>query len=129
MIHHERQSEPPPALTQLQALGRRPDAAPAAGLNDWPVVLVQDWETHRDNPLLIKHHRLARSLLSDGFAKELKPDAAERRRLRDIVGRPPTTRLTDDERELFWKFRYSVMSEKRALTKLLKCVDWHRSAP
>ena len=124
VIHHERQSEPPPALTQLQALGRRPDAAPAAGLNDWPVVLVQDWETHRDNPLLIKHHRLARSLLSDGFAKELKPDAAERRRLRDIVGRPPTTRLTDDERELFWKFRYSVMSEKRALTKLLKCVDW-----
>ena len=23
-----------------------------------------------------------------------------------------------------WKFRYSLTKEKRALTKLLKCVDW-----
>lgn len=28
------------------------------------------------------------------------------------------------ERELLWKFRYSLTKEKRALTKLLKCVDW-----
>ena len=23
-----------------------------------------------------------------------------------------------------WKFRYSLISEKNALTKFLKCVDW-----
>ena len=28
------------------------------------------------------------------------------------------------ERELIWKFRYTLTAEKKALTKLLKCVDW-----
>ena len=31
---------------------------------------------------------------------------------------------THAHRELMWKFRYSLTKEKRALTKLLKCVDW-----
>ena len=37
---------------------------------------------------------------------------------------PPTGKLRDEERELMWKFRYTLTSEKKALTKLLKCVDW-----
>ena len=44
----------------------------AAGLHDAPIVLLSDLESHRDNPALYKHHKLARSLLSAGFAKELK---------------------------------------------------------
>ena len=32
--------------------------------------------------------------------------------------------LREEERELMWKFRYSLTKETRALTKLLKCVDW-----
>ena len=71
-----------------------------------------------------KHHKLARSLLSAGFAKELKPDAEERRRLQTLVQLPPTTRLREEDRELLWKVRYSLTKEQRALTKLLKCVDW-----
>ena len=74
----------------------------------------------RDNPALHKHHKLARSLLSAGFAKELKPDSDERRRLEGLVQSPPTTRLPEEDRELLWKFRYSLTKEKRALTKLLK---------
>ena len=37
---------------------------------------------------------------------------------------PPTLRLREEERELIWKFRYTLTSETKALTKLLKCVDW-----
>ena len=36
----------------------------------------------------------------------------------------PTTRLRENDRELMWKFRYQLTNEKKALTKLLKCVDW-----
>jgi len=96
----------------------------AAGLHDAPIVLISDFEQYRDNPALHKHHKLARSLLSAGFAKELKPDSEERRLLEMLVHSPPTARLREEERELLWKFRYSLTKEKRALTKLLKCVDW-----
>lgn len=101
-----------------------PEAGGASGLHDTPIVLVSDAEQYRDNPALHKHHKLARSLVSAGFAKELKPDAEERRRLVSLVQYPPTKRLAEEERELMWKFRYSLTSEKRALTKMLKCVDW-----
>ena len=32
--------------------------------------------------------------------------------------------LTTDERDVVWRFRYSLTQEPRALTKFLKCVDW-----
>ena len=32
--------------------------------------------------------------------------------------------LNVEERALLWRFRYSLISEARALTKFLKCVDW-----
>lgn len=86
--------------------------------------LLCDGEVGRDSPALARHHRLARSLLSAGFARELKPDSEERRRLATLVALPPTTRLRDEERELVWKFRYALTEQPRALTKLLKCVDW-----
>ena len=44
------------------------------------------------------HPYQARSLLSAGFARELKPDAEERRRLSALVQAPPTLRLREEER-------------------------------
>jgi phosphatidylinositol 3-kinase len=97
----------------------------ASGLHDSPVsvVLVSDLERPENNPALHKHHKLARSLLSAGFVKELKPDAEERRRLEALVQQPPTTRLREEERELLWKFRYSLTGNKRALVKFLLSVE------
>lgn len=68
----------------------------SAGLHDAPIFLIADNEQYRVNPALQKHHKLARSLLSAGFAKELKPDAEERRRLAALVERPPTHRLREE---------------------------------
>lgn len=136
-VHFHERAEPLPLpLRQLaeQLLAARgkgvdaqkldPPSGAWSGLHGTPIVLVSDLEQHRKNPALVKHHKLARSLVSAGFAKELKPDAEERRRLGTLVQYPPTKRLREDERELMWKFRYSLTAEKRALTKLLKCVDW-----
>ncbi|MFS7914662.1 putative phosphatidylinositol 3-kinase [Helianthus anomalus] len=41
-----------------------------------------------------------------------------------ILKYPPTRTFSGDERQLLWKFRFSLMSEKRALTKFLRCVEW-----
>tara|TARA_B110001452_G_scaffold69368_1_gene55954 strand:+ start:423 stop:2480 length:2058 start_codon:yes stop_codon:yes gene_type:complete len=117
-----RASTPSAAAADAAAHGAVDGAVPT--LQDIPILLLTDLEVHRDNPSLQKHRKLARSLLSAGFAKELKPDAEERRRLSALLLAPPTQRLREEERELMWKFRYSLTSEKKALTKLLKCVDW-----
>lgn len=41
-----------------------------------------------------------------------------------VLKLPPNKPLHADERALLWRFRFSVTSESRALTKFLKCVDW-----
>lgn len=46
------------------------------------------------------------------------------RSIQRILKYPPTRTLNGDERQLLWKFRFSLMSEKRALTKFLRCVEW-----
>jgi hypothetical protein len=46
------------------------------------------------------------------------------RSIQRILKYPPTRILNGDERQLLWKFRFSLMSEKRALTKFLRCVEW-----
>ncbi len=46
------------------------------------------------------------------------------REIQKILNHPPTRSLSGEERQLLWKFRFSLMLEKRALTKFLRCVDW-----
>jgi hypothetical protein len=46
------------------------------------------------------------------------------RSIQRILKYPPTRTLSGDDRQLLWKFRFSLMSEKRALTKFLRCVEW-----
>lgn len=41
-----------------------------------------------------------------------------------ILKYPPTRTLSGEEKQLLWKFRFSLMSEKKALTKFLRCVEW-----
>lgn len=46
------------------------------------------------------------------------------RSIQRILKYPPTRNLSGDERQMLWKFRFSLMLEKRALTKFLRCVEW-----
>lgn len=41
-----------------------------------------------------------------------------------ILKYPPTRTLSGEEKQLLWKFRFSLMAEKKALTKFLRCVEW-----
>ena len=37
---------------------------------------------------------------------------------------PPTTALSTEEQDLIWKFRFYLSTQKKALTKFVKCVNW-----
>ncbi|KAJ1659282.1 Phosphatidylinositol (PI) 3-kinase, partial [Coemansia sp. RSA 25] len=86
--------------------------------------LVFDPETYRDNPAESKHRRLLRGYRSGALDRELKPNPAIRDQLNTILRYPPGQELTDSEKNIVWKFRFYLSSNKRALTKFVKCVDW-----
>ncbi|KAJ1888210.1 Phosphatidylinositol (PI) 3-kinase [Kickxella alabastrina] len=86
--------------------------------------LVFDPEMYRDNPAESKHRRLLRGYRSGSLDRELKPNATIRDQLNSILRYPPGQELTDNEKNLVWKFRFYLSSNKRALTKFVKCVEW-----
>ncbi|KAJ2820436.1 Phosphatidylinositol (PI) 3-kinase, partial [Coemansia sp. 'formosensis'] len=83
--------------------------------------LVFDPETYRDNPAESKHRRLLRGYRSGTLDRELKPNPVIRDQLNTILRYPPGQELTDSEKNVVWKFRFYLASNKRALTKFVKC--------
>lgn len=90
--------------------------------------VINDPELGLENIIEGKHHKLSRSARSCISDKDLKPNSAVRDQLNAIVSYPPTKVLTSEEQDLVWKFRYYLMSQKKALTKFLKCLNWQASA-
>ncbi|KAM0944249.1 putative phosphatidylinositol 3-kinase [Dioscorea sansibarensis] len=88
------------------------------------LVIVWDPEVGRTNPSEHKQLKLARSLKRETIDKDLKPSSSEWKSIQRILKYPPTCNLSGDEKHLLWKFRLSLMSDKRALTKFLRCVEW-----
>jgi Phosphatidylinositol 3- and 4-kinase/Phosphoinositide 3-kinase family, accessory domain (PIK domain)/Phosphoinositide 3-kinase C2 len=86
------------------------------------------------NPIEAKYLRLQRSQLRNaaagggsGVDKNLKPNRNELAKIQSAINAPTieSAWLTNsEEKELLWKFRYSLTGNKRALVKFLRCVDW-----
>ncbi|KAL9258130.1 Phosphatidylinositol 3-kinase, root isoform-like protein [Drosera capensis] len=95
---------------------------PVGAAND--IVWVWDPEVGKINPSEHKQIKLARSLTRGIIDRDLKPSSNEKKSIQRILKYPPTRTLSGDEKQLLWKFRFSLMSEKKALTKFLRCVEW-----
>lgn len=78
----------------------------------------------RDNPAELKAQKLARSLTRGVIDRDLKPDTEERRQIAAILKQPPNRPLTVDQKGLLWRFRFSLTTDRSALTRFLKSVDW-----
>ncbi len=39
----------------------------------------------------------------------------------DLTG----TKMSSEQKELLWRYRFALTKEKKALTKFLTCVDWN----
>jgi phosphatidylinositol 3-kinase len=90
-----------------------------------PLQLVPflDYENESDNPVEDKYRTLAHDLLRGLVDPALKPDREQRNRLANIIN-SPSHHPTREEKDLLWRFRFSLVDNRRALTKFLLAVDW-----
>lgn len=88
---------------------------------DWKII---DPEMGKDNPAAVKHLKLTMHLSTGFLDRDLRPEAMEQRMLISIINSTPLQEITPEEKTIIWKYRYWLLSKKRALTKFLRCVDW-----
>jgi phosphatidylinositol 3-kinase len=82
-----------------------------------------DYEDENDNPIDDKYRTLAHDLLRGLVDPALKPDRVQRDKLAAIIA-SPSHHPTREEKDLLWRFRFSLVDNRRALTKFLLAVDW-----
>ena len=90
-----------------------------------PLQLVPflEYENENDNPVEDKYRTLAHDLIRGLVDPALKPDKVQRERLSAII-ESPSHHPTREEKDLLWRFRFSLVDNRRALTKFLLAVDW-----
>ncbi|CAI5469420.1 unnamed protein product [Closterium sp. Yama58-4] len=78
----------------------------------------------RVNPAEAKQLKLTRMLTRGNMERDLKPNLTERKAIATILSYPPTQSLSPEDVQLLWRFRFSLTTDRRALTRFLRCVDW-----
>ena len=66
---------------------------------------------------------LARDALRGLVDPALKPDRFQQQRIAAIIS-SPSHHLTMEEKDIIWRFRFSLVDNRKALTKFLLAVDW-----
>jgi phosphatidylinositol 3-kinase len=82
----------------------------------------------RDNPAESKHRRLVRNQRTGVLDRDLRPTARHRDELNAIMSYGPLHELTEEQKDLVWKYRHYLTRDKRALTKFVKSVTWNDEA-
>ncbi|KAJ1628180.1 hypothetical protein T492DRAFT_1145798, partial [Pavlovales sp. CCMP2436] len=77
-----------------------------------------------DEAAQLFRNKLARAAPVDEGGVTAAPDASERAQIRRVLAAPPTHHLSPAEKETLWRFRSSLLPERKALGKFLRCVDW-----
>ena len=90
---------------------------------NYTLVQILDMESADDNPVEDKYRTLQHELIRGLVDPALKPDASERSRLNAIIN-GTSQHLTREEKDLLWRFRFSLVDNSRALTKFLLAVEW-----
>jgi hypothetical protein len=80
----------------------------------------------QENPSDSKYHKLARAGLKNGAVDiSLKPDRSDQTKLQAIINaRDYLLKLDPETQELIWRFRYSLLSNKKACVRFIDAVDW-----
>lgn len=84
---------------------------------------IWDPEIGLENPAEWKYRKLTKGILRGAIDPNLKPNKEERAKLNEIMANPNDV-LRNEERDLLWKFRFTLTDDKRATTKFLLSVDW-----
>lgn len=86
--------------------------------------IVPDFEVlnQRPNPMVEQFSRLDRVEAID--SKDLRPDEETKELLSKIIFLPDHKPLEEAHMAIIWKYRYSLVQDKHALTKFLQAVRW-----
>lgn len=82
-----------------------------------------DPDQYNSDPIEEKYRRLERTSKRSNLDRNLKPDAKKRDYLNKIINYPAVTTLTPHEKGSIWKYRYYLVNNKKALTKLLQSTN------
>jgi len=96
---------------------------PLVQILDHEPPLTDENDNVQDNPAQDKYRILAHDLIRGLVDPGLKPDRSQRARLERIIG-SPSRHLSTEEKDLLWRFRFSLVDNRRALPKFLEAVDW-----
>ncbi|TYZ69132.1 hypothetical protein PybrP1_003430 [[Pythium] brassicae (nom. inval.)] len=88
------------------------------------LITVWDPELNEENPSELKYRKLARDILRGSIDPNLKPSRDENVRIEALLA-TPTSSLKMDDKDLLWKFRYTLTDNKKAVVKFLLSVDWN----
>jgi phosphatidylinositol 3-kinase len=91
------------------------------------LLVVDDPGLDAPNPVEAKHRKLTRDMLRGLIDPNLKPNIEERAKLEQVIEAPGYD-LTNEQKDLLWRFRYSLTDNKQALTKFIMCVDWNEES-
>lgn len=89
---------------------------PLVQILDHEPPLTDENENVQDNPAQDKYRILAHDLIRGLVDPGLKPDRSQRARLERIIG-SPSHHLSTEEKDLLWRFRFSLVDNRRALPK------------
>jgi len=98
-------------------------STPGVEFDPLDLIRFLDYENENDNPVEDKYRTLAHDLLRGLVDPALKPDREQRSKLAAIID-SPSYHPTREEKDLLWRFRFSLVDNRRALTKFLLAVDW-----
>ncbi|OMJ20410.1 Phosphatidylinositol 3-kinase, nodule isoform [Smittium culicis] len=85
---------------------------------------VYDPEIDSENLSESKYRKLIRGNFHEPSEKSLKPNAKTRDKLLEIIGYPPSKHMSDQEKNLVWKYRYFLKSNSNAIGRFVQSVDW-----
>ena len=116
--------KPPPEVQLGPGIHQDPGGAGDTDGGAAGLIRIYDPEVgYADNPAESKHRRLVRGQRS-ALDRDLKPNPKTRDILNNIMSYGPTAELSDKEKDEVWRFRHHLTRDKRALTKLVKSVNW-----
>ncbi|DBA04605.1 TPA: hypothetical protein N0F65_012188 [Lagenidium giganteum] len=96
----------------------------AAVADGTSLISVWDPDLNEENPAERKYRKLARDILRGSIDPNLKPSRDEKARIEVLLSKP-TDNLKNAEKDLLWKFRYTLTDNKKAVVKFLLSVDWN----
>lgn len=83
-----------------------------------------DYDAQQEHPALLKSLRLARSSRASRIKdRDVRPNADELQRLNELIRRP-RRQFSAEEKQLLFRFRWSLTEKPAALTKFLHAIDW-----